>query len=142
MNLYSPKILSLLIFLLLSQVVDAQLSDKEVDKKCLNCPISVSLRSVPPHATNNRLPRPTFEPLPEYPISMRLIGASGRVSARLSVRGDGTVSGYSIIDSSAVPFAKAVESAVARWKYSSDKEDSPLAAAEFTYVFEFKIDLQ
>ena len=119
----------------------AALSEDEVDRTFLAAPINVRLQSTPPRPANNSLPTPLRQALPEYPIEMRKIGASGEVTFRVRVDSHGTVSFCDVTKATNRVFEAAVREAVMHWTYVSESRASATVIEQMSYTVSFQIDL-
>ena len=116
-----------------------ELSERYVDATYLNCVFSIQLQSVPLKPKNSPLPHPTKQALPDYPIEMRLKGASGVVNFRLKISADGVVDTITVLHATNPMFEAATKEAIRGWKFLPTLENDKPVELERDYAVEFRI---
>jgi TonB family protein len=115
------------------------LPEASQDAACLGITFSVQLRSTPVLRVNSPIPRPINQPLPDYPIGMRIQGVSGDVKLRLKIAPDGTVESITVVSADYPAFESVAREAVSNWKFSETLENRGRVPVEVDYTFEFRM---
>jgi TonB family protein len=105
----------------------------------LNCAFSVELRATAPKPTNNRLPYPIRQQLPEYPLKMRLIAASGVVTLDTAIIRDGKLSIRRVVTATNKLFEAAAREAIKKWRFDCKRYEMEEGPIEMQYTLEFHV---
>jgi len=110
-----------------------------VDNALLQQGFGVTVRSYPVLPGAIALPTPRAQHIPDYPIEMRRLGASGIVVFRVAVGADGIPVLRRVLWASQAEFEKAAREAVSSWRFFPAEADGRAVEVEVDYKFAFKV---
>jgi TonB family protein len=85
------------------------------------------------------MPRPINQPLPDYPIGMRMHGVTGDVKLRLKIGPDGAVENITVSSADNPVFESVTKAAVNNWKFAETVGNRRRVSVEVDYTFEFRM---
>jgi TonB family protein len=135
------KILTLALVLAgsLTAQIDQPPPRATVEADNLSCTFSIQLRSMPVIRVNSPIPRPINQPLPDYPIAMRIHAVTGDVKLRLKIGPDGAVENITVLSADNSVFESVTKAAVNNWRFSETLRNRRRSPVEVDYTFEFRM---
>jgi TonB family protein len=99
--------------------------------------VRVTLRKPGPQFRGPQIAVPTKQPLPEFPMRMRVAKITDEVVVSFTVEADGAMSGIKILKHSQKEFDEAVLEALKLWRFSPTKNGDKPVPTTLEYVIRF-----
>ena len=99
--------------------------------------VRVTLRKPGPQFRGPNIAVPTKQPLPEFPMRMRLAKITDEVVVSFTVEADGSMTGIKILKHSQKEFDEAVLKALKMWRFTPTKNGEKAVPTTLEYIVRF-----